>query len=113
MSQTRDPKVGELVVSETRAGVWSYHLRLIDDYGYRPSGLFKKNALCGKEMGWDVRIPLETYGQQRNTMDHWCQKCLEKVQKGEVDGIPEAQRSLLSGVCIAAQPLFAKAASKR
>jgi len=102
MPQTRDPKVGELVVSETRAGVWSFHLRQVDDYGFRPSGLFEKNALCGQELGWDTLIPLETYGKSHsnNFMDRWCKKCLEIVRSGEVDGIPEAQRILLSCVQI-------------
>ena len=102
MPQTKDPKPGDLVVSETRTGVWSYHLRLIDEEGFKPSGLFEKKALCGHEMGWDTRVPLDTYGRAINTITHWCSKCLEAVKEGGVN-VGEAQRALLSGVQLTVQ----------
>jgi len=71
---SKDPKPGDLVVCETRAAVWSYHIRAIGPEGFKPSG-GDITALCGKKMGWDTRIPLTAWGKKGNTPDHWCDRC--------------------------------------
>jgi len=74
-----NPKVGDLVVCETRSAVWSYHLRVIGGEGFKPGGGYI-NALCGRAMGWDTRIPLATYGKKGNTSSTWCEACLNEAK---------------------------------
>jgi hypothetical protein len=71
---SKDPQKGAFVVCETRAAVWSYHLRVIGSEGFKPGG-GDITSLCGKKMGWDTRIPLEAWGKKGNTPDHWCATC--------------------------------------
>lgn len=76
----KDPKLGDLVISETRSAVWSYHLRVVGAEGFRPSGGENLVALCLKKMGWDTRIPLSSWGKKGNTPASWCSECLKRAQ---------------------------------
>lgn len=76
----KDPKAGDLVICETRSAVWAYHLHLIGDDGFHPSG-GDITSLCGKKMGWDTRIPLTCYGKQGNTPSSWCSVCMDEAKK--------------------------------
>ena len=76
----KDPKAGDLVVCETRSSVWSYHLRVLGNEGFKPGG-GDIVSLCSKKMGWDTRIPLATYGKPGNTPSSWCSVCLDEAKK--------------------------------
>ena len=84
---SKDPKLGDLVISETRASVWSYHVRVIGPEGFKPSGGENLVAMCGKPLGWDTRIPLESWGRKGNTPDTWCATCevMAAAKKGTTE----------------------------
>ena len=57
------PKEGDLIICETAASVWNYHLRRIGPEGPKLSG-GAGHAICGYPVGWDTLIPLTTYGHK-------------------------------------------------
>jgi len=75
-----NPKTGDLVVAETSTSTWHYHLRIIGPEGFRPSGYFGfVQALCGRTLGWDVSIPVSTYGVKDDYLAHWCRDCQDEA----------------------------------
>lgn len=70
----------QLVVSETPAAMWHYHLRLIAESdalgGPRGGGLVGAHALCGRQLGWDTAVPVASYGRAlRHLPEHFCAEC--------------------------------------
>lgn len=69
-----------LVVAETAASTWSYHLREVKDGKLYPGG-GAPNALCGAALGWDTAIPLSAWGMKSHLPERWCAEC-ERVKRG-------------------------------
>lgn len=64
-----------LVVSETKTSTWTYHLRLVVP-GEEKYGGGAGPALCGRELGWDTKIPLSAYGARRDHIPtSYCEVC--------------------------------------
>ena len=64
-----------LIISETSSSTWNYHLRLVAEGEEKYSGGAGK-ALCGRDLGWDVQIPVETYGKKSDHIPmKFCEEC--------------------------------------
>ncbi len=81
-SKTKDT----LIISETRSGYWNYHYRALKDNELpNYAGFSKKTyALCGREIGWDTKIPLKVYGNKSEHIpESYCEKCRKiALEKG-------------------------------
>lgn len=51
----------DLVIAETEASNWHYHLRRVVDGKLYPGG-GAPPALCGARLGWDTTQPLSSWG---------------------------------------------------
>jgi hypothetical protein len=72
----------DLVIAETATSTWNYHLREVKDGKLYPGGAAPP-ALCGKQLGWDTKIPLESWKISTIGAESWCTDCdrLRKRQR--------------------------------
>jgi hypothetical protein len=68
--------VTKLMVAETATSTWNYHLRNVQEGQEKYSG-GAENALCGKPLGWDTKIPLTAWGKKSHIPEMWCKTCKE------------------------------------
>lgn len=78
----------KLVISETASSTWNYHLRLVKP-GQEKFGGGAGLALCGRELGWDTRLPLKSYGMKDHIPSAYCQACLDKAKSEKLNGSEE------------------------
>jgi hypothetical protein len=71
----------KFVVSETNSSTWNYHLRQVGPTGVHLSGAANLTALCGKRLGWDTQIPVESYGTSGNVPARWCAACRKLMEE--------------------------------
>lgn len=69
-----------LIVAETATSTWNYHLRLVEP-GKEMYGGGAGDAICGAKLGWDTKIPVESYGKVRDRLFRWCDACLVDKEK--------------------------------
>ncbi len=69
-----------LLIAETASSTFNYHLRLVAPGEEKYSGAAGE-ALCGRALGWDTKLPLSTYGLKDHIPATYCAKCLEIAQK--------------------------------
>jgi hypothetical protein len=71
-----------LVICETRSSTWNYHLRELTEEGTKYGGAHNTFALCGQEIGWDIRTSLNAWGRLVDHIpEHYCEKCFELAVK--------------------------------
>ena len=75
-----DPKIGDLVISETETSTWNYHLRVIGEEGFKPSG-GAPPALCGRKLGWDTQASIESWGRKSHIPEKYCAACANAARK--------------------------------
>ncbi len=63
-----------LLIAETSTSTFSYHLRKVDP-GEEKYGGGAGEALCGKAVGWDTKIPLSCWGKKDHLGSRYCQDC--------------------------------------
>jgi len=68
----------KLVIAETETSTYHYHLRIVKDGIYWFGG-GAPPALCGRELGWDTRMPLTAWGI-KDGYSKWCAKCETQLQ---------------------------------
>lgn len=66
-------KPRKFVIGETKVSYNNYHIREVKDDQYYFNG-GAPNSLCGKELGWDVRIPFSAW-DSRDNYSSWCKEC--------------------------------------
>lgn len=71
-----------LVVSETETSAWNYHLRILDERGFKMGGSGNLISLCGKKMAWDTLVPAETFLKtDRPEFGTYCKECKRKAEE--------------------------------
>lgn len=79
------PPKRRLLIAETSSSTYNYHLRVVAE-GDEKFGGGAGKALCGRELGWDTRIPLSTYGVVGHLNERYCKHCMDIAIRANMPG---------------------------
>ncbi len=69
-----------LIISETSTSTWNYHLRRVEGGKTYMSG-GAPAAVCGRQLGWDTKIPLNAWGTKSHIPQTWCSRCGDEAKR--------------------------------